>query len=211
MSLSNTRCIVRGMPKLWAHTVESHRHEVREAIQDATVTLVAERGLRSVTMSEIAERTGIGRATLYKYFPDVESILRAWHERQIQSHLQELVEASEGATDPLDRLTAVLNSYALIAYSSRGHRDTELAALVHSHQEGHSHAEQQLRRLVRRLMDDAAAAGAIRDDVSPDELTEFSLHALSAAPNLSSKAALRRLVDVTLAGCDPPPARKFTS
>ena len=65
------------MPKLWAHTVETHRHEIREAIQDTTLALVAEQGLRSVTMSQIAELTGIGRATLYKYYSDVESILGA--------------------------------------------------------------------------------------------------------------------------------------
>ena len=38
-------------------------------------------------MSQIAEQTGIGRATLYKYFPDVEAILLAWHERQVTGHL----------------------------------------------------------------------------------------------------------------------------
>ena len=37
--------------------------------------MVAAHGLASVTMSRIAEETGIGRATLYKYFSDVEAIL----------------------------------------------------------------------------------------------------------------------------------------
>jgi AcrR family transcriptional regulator len=37
-------------------------------------------------MSQIAAETGIGRATLYKYFPDVEAILVAWHERQVAEH-----------------------------------------------------------------------------------------------------------------------------
>jgi AcrR family transcriptional regulator len=59
--------------------VETHRQEVREAILDATGSLVQSRGLLAVTMSDIAEATGIGRATLYKYFPDVETILSAWH------------------------------------------------------------------------------------------------------------------------------------
>ena len=52
---------------------------MREAILDATGELVLSRGLLAVTMSDIAEATGIGRATLYKYFPDVEAILNAWH------------------------------------------------------------------------------------------------------------------------------------
>jgi hypothetical protein len=71
------------VPKLWNETIEAHRREVRDAILDTTATLVAEQGLRSVTMSQIADQTGIGRATLYKYFPDADTILRAWHERQI--------------------------------------------------------------------------------------------------------------------------------
>ena len=52
------------------------------------MTLAAERGRRAVTMSPIAEETGIGRATLYKYFAGVEEILLAWHERQIIAHLE---------------------------------------------------------------------------------------------------------------------------
>src|SRR5918999_1854259 len=172
------------MPKLWAETVESHRQEVREAIQVATVALVSEQGLRAVTMSQIAEETGIGRATLYKYFPDVESILRTWHEAQIDNHLQELVEASDSAAGAFEQLTAVLNTYALIAHASRDHRDTELAALLHSHHESHNHAEQQLRRMVRGLLEDAASAGVVRNDVSSEELTEYCLHALNAANTL---------------------------
>jgi AcrR family transcriptional regulator len=43
--------------------------EVRDVIVETTAALVAEHGLRAVTMSQIAEDTGIGRATLYKYFP----------------------------------------------------------------------------------------------------------------------------------------------
>jgi hypothetical protein len=63
------------MPKLWNDTIEAHRRGVRESVLDTTWALVNERGPASAKMSEIAERTGIGRATLRKYFPDVESVL----------------------------------------------------------------------------------------------------------------------------------------
>ena len=63
------------MPKLWSGTLETHRREVRTAVIAATAALVADHGLRGVTMSRIASEAGIGRATLYKYFPDVETIL----------------------------------------------------------------------------------------------------------------------------------------
>ena len=72
---------------------------VRDATIDATAELVARHGLASVTMSKIAAETGIGRATLYKYFPDVQAILVAWHERQVASHLQQLATARDQAGD----------------------------------------------------------------------------------------------------------------
>ena len=87
------------MPKLWNDTIEEHRREVRDAILDTTAALVAEHGLRSVTMSQIAEQTGIGRATLYKYFPGVEAVLLVWHERQIAGHLEQLIEVANRGGD----------------------------------------------------------------------------------------------------------------
>jgi AcrR family transcriptional regulator len=193
----------RVMPKLWNVTIETHRREVRDAILETTVALVAEHGLRSVTMSQIADETGIGRATLYKYFPGVEAILHAWHQRQITGHLDYLAEVRDQAGDARERLEAVLEAYALISHESRGHHDTELAALMH--QDGRvARAEQQLRRMIRYLMTEGQKSGDVRGDVTPDELVSFCLHALTAASRLPSKAAVRRLVTVTLAGLHPP-------
>jgi AcrR family transcriptional regulator len=191
------------MPKLWTETIEAHRREVRDAILDTTAALVAEHGLRSVTMSEIAEDTGIGRATLYKYFPDVEAILHAWHERQITGHLGYLAEVRDQAADAGARLEAVLQAYALIAHESHGHHDTELAAFLHR-DEQIPRAEKKLRQMIRELLTEAAAAGELRDDIAPDELASYCLYSLAAAKSVPSKAAVRRLVAVTLAGLRRP-------
>jgi AcrR family transcriptional regulator len=193
----------RSVPRLWNETIEAHRRDVREAVLDTAAALVAEHGLLSVTMSRIAEEAGIGRATLYKYFPDVEAILLAWHERQIARHFKSLVEVRDQAGSAYERLAAVLEAYALIAQKSRGHHDTELAALMHR-DDRVAQAEQQLRQLIRNLLAEAAEAGNIRNDVAPEELARYCLHALTAAGGLPSKAGVRRLVAVTLAGMRPP-------
>ncbi|MCX5417606.1 TetR/AcrR family transcriptional regulator [Streptomyces sp. NBC_00059] len=191
------------MPKLWNETIEAHRHAVREATLDATATLVAEHGLLSVTMSRIAQETGIGRATLYKYFPDVESILAAWHERQVSEHLARLLAVRDQAGGPWQRLQGVLETYALISYERRGgHHGADVAALLHQG-EHMAQAHQQLFGLVRDLLAECAESGALRTDVSPDELAGYTLHALGAAGGLPSKAAVRRLVGVTMAGLRP--------
>jgi AcrR family transcriptional regulator len=187
------------VPKLWNATIEAHRREVRDAILDTAAALVARHGLRSVTMARIAEQTGIGRATLYKYFPGVEAILFAWHERQITGHLEYLAEVREQAGDARERLEAVLEAYALISHEHHGQHDTELAAFLHRDEQV-AQAQRQLRNMIRDLLIEGAETGEVREDVPPDELATYCLHALSGASSLPSKAAVHRLVTVTLAG-----------
>jgi AcrR family transcriptional regulator len=191
------------VPKLWSETLETHHREVRDAILDTTTALVAEHGLRAVTMSQIAEDTGIGRATLYKYFPDVEAILVAWHEGHVAGHLAHLVEVRDRAGDPREALEAVLEAYALISHGiSHQHQGTDLAALVHQG-EHVVRAEHQLSQFVRDLLAEGVRSGDVRDDVAPSELASYCLHALSAAGSLPSKPAVHRLVMVTMAGLRP--------
>lgn len=184
------------MPKLWSETIARHRRAVREATLDTAAALVAEHGLASVTMSQIAVSAGIGRATLYKYFADVEAILNAWHERQVSNHLHQLAAISDGKGDADERLRAALEAYALISYA---HHNTELATLL-NRSAPVVRAQKHLKGLVCDLLAEGVAAGAIRKDVSPQELANYCLHALTAASNLPSKAAVHRLVGVTLAG-----------
>jgi len=154
-------------------------------------------------MSQIAEKTGIGRATLYKYFPDVEAILLAWHERQITKHLEYLTEVRDQAGDAGEQLEAVLEAYALISHESHGYHDTELAAFLYRDEQV-TRAQQHVRGMIRYLLTEAAETGDVRCDVVPDELACYCLHALTAANSLPTKAAVRQLVTVTLAGLRPP-------
>ena len=173
---------------------------MRIATMDATARLVAGCGLAQVTMSRIAEEAGIGRATLYKYFPDVQAILTAWHEREVSGHLKHLAGVRDQAGNEGQRLKAVLQAYALMSWE-RPH-DAGLAALLHRG-ERISRAHQQLTGIVEDLLAQAARTGEIRDDVPPDELAGYCVHALAAASRLPSRAAVQRLVALTLAGLRP--------
>jgi AcrR family transcriptional regulator len=190
------------VPKLWTETIDAHRAAVRDAVLKTTAALVAEHGLTSVTMSRIAKDSGIGRATLYKYFPDVESILLAWHERRIGHHLDHLAEVRDRAEGAGERLEAVLRAFALISHESRRHHDGDLAAFLHRDQQV-TEAQQRLHGMIKDLLAEAVPTGDVRDDIAPDELAGFCLHALTAAGGLPSTAAVHRLVTVTLAGLRP--------
>ena len=190
------------MPKLWTETIEEHRRTVHDATLDATAALVREHGLASVTMSQIAAAAGIGRATLYKYFPDVEAILVAWHDRHITRHLRQLAEARDAAAGPAGRLEAVLTAFALIQHQ---HHDTELPVALLHRGEHVARAQQQLRDLVSDLLAAGAQAGVVRTDIAPGELASYCLHALTGAGSLPSEAAVRRLLGVTMSGLRPQP------
>ena len=188
------------MPRLWTDTIEAHRREVRDAILDTTAALVAEHGQRSVTMSQIAEETGIGRATLYKYFPDVDAILAAWHDRHIAGHLQRLNALSHGPGDAVERLQAVLHVIGLLQLQRHArplgqfqHRD-EHVGRAHRH----------LGDLIRELTIDGVQEHSIRDDIPVAELVDYCVRGALGARALDSEDAVSRLVMLIVAGLRAP-------
>ncbi|MDH4441565.1 MAG: TetR/AcrR family transcriptional regulator [Rhizobium sp.] len=52
-----------------------------EAILDSAMSLVLEKDVSSVTMSEIAQRAGIPIGSLYQFFPQKAAVLKALHDR----------------------------------------------------------------------------------------------------------------------------------
>jgi AcrR family transcriptional regulator len=188
------------VPKLWSETIDGHRRAVRSAVIDAAASLVGERGVSGVTMSAIAARVGIGRATLYKHFPDVESVLVAWHEQHVEEHLARLTEVRDRATEPGARLAAVLGTYAEAVRHQQG---AGITAALHNGRHV-VHAQQQLADFLRASLVEAAQSDHVRTDVPVDELAGYCLNAVNAAAGLTTADAVRRLVDVILAGIAPP-------
>jgi AcrR family transcriptional regulator len=189
------------MPKLWTETIDEHRRTVHAAILDAAASLVEEHGLTAVTMSAIAQRAGIGRATLYKYFRDIESILVARHREHVASHLTQLAALRDQAHSAGEALKAVLGAYAHICFW-RARHGADFSALVHR-PEHVAPVEGELTGLFGEILAEAASTGAVRDDAPPKELAAYCLHAITAAGNLDSKPAVDRLVEITLAGLRP--------
>ncbi|GAA3276832.1 hypothetical protein GCM10020218_025260 [Dactylosporangium vinaceum] len=194
---------------MWNATIDEHRRTVHAAILDATAALVAERGLAAVTMSQIAAQAGIGRATLYKYFPDVEAIVVAWHERQVGEHLAQLHEAAAPA-DPDARLRRVLLTLTELTGgrhqpATAGH-GPDMAVPLHRAEHLHQ-ARHRLHALLTDVIRAAAEAGHVRTDMPAADLATYSLHALAAAADLpATRPARTRLVELTLAALRPAPA-----
>jgi AcrR family transcriptional regulator len=62
----------------------------RERILTAARRLIGEKGVRRVSLEQIAAEAGVGRATLFRRFPDRASLLRGLldeHERELQDEI----------------------------------------------------------------------------------------------------------------------------
>lgn len=197
-----------GVPRLWSTTIDEHRRTVHAAILDAAAALVTEQGLAAVTMSQIAAHAGIGRATLYKYFPDVEAIVVAWHERLVEQHLTQLTHAAAIDTAPAERLRLVLTTLAELSGGrhqpgTAGH-GPDLAVPLHR-AEHLRQARHHLHKLLTGVVQAAVDAGTVRGDVPAGELAAFCQHALgAAAAGPLTRPARDRLVELTLAALHPP-------
>lgn len=167
----------------WGDTLDVHRTQQREAIFRAAVELVSEHGMAGVAMADVARRAGISRATLYKYFPGVEEIL-AGHMIQevLREHLR-LEEQLELVEAPLDRLRLVLGH--LLAYFATPEHRADAAVVDPGRFSPAVAAEvrtamDRLHAMIRDLVVEATASGALRHDADPDFLAEVFQHLLTA-------------------------------
>lgn len=76
------------------------QEETRTRIVEATITLHEELGPRNTTISAVAERAGVQRLTVYRYFPDEAALFQActsgWLERHPPPPVPAVCEAQEG-------------------------------------------------------------------------------------------------------------------
>ena len=82
-----------------------------EEILDTAARNFAEHGYQDADMQELADTLGVGKGTLYRYFPSKEGLFLAAVDRGLR-RLHEAVEASAAAArDPLERVALGIRAY----------------------------------------------------------------------------------------------------
>ena len=88
-----------------------HHGDLKRALTDAALALVAEKGPKGFTLSEAARRAGVSVAAPYRHFADKAQLLAAVAEQGfIQLH-EALVVAGDNVSDPKDRVMALGQEY----------------------------------------------------------------------------------------------------
>jgi AcrR family transcriptional regulator len=178
----------------WDASLAAHRARQRRVVFDATMALVAEQGLSDVSMAQVARRAGIGRATLYKYFPSVEHILAAVALEEVIRERAALDQALDGVDDPLDRIRV---SVGLLLEYFATDRHREASAVVSPHQlspeVGREVAEafDDLHAMLATMVRQAVSSGLLDPGPGPEFTAEALNHLIAAGREVVVSGRMR--------------------
>ena len=99
------------MPKIIGESLASHRELTRARLFEALGSLMGEQSFESITMSQIAERAGVGRTAVYNHFADKEVLLLAYMREVTSEFARVLKQRLEAEPDPLIRLRIYIRSH----------------------------------------------------------------------------------------------------
>jgi AcrR family transcriptional regulator len=111
--------------KLMVHAEKQgkyHHGDLRRAVIDTALQLIAEQGIESLTLREISQRIGVSRMAPYRHFENKALLLVALAQEGFQAlfiHLQAAL--AQSPTDPLVRWQSIGVAYILYAVENSVH------------------------------------------------------------------------------------------
>ena len=129
------------MPQIIGESLASHRELTRARLFEALGSLMGEQSFESITMSQIAERAGVGRTAVYNHFADKEVLLLAYMREVTGEFARVLTQRLEAEPDPLMRLRIYIRSHLQMigryhvkaGMSLRRHMSGQGASHLHDH------------------------------------------------------------------------------
>lgn len=101
---------------------ESYHHgDLKRALTDAALSLVAEKGPKGFTLTEAARRAGVSPAAPYRHFADKAELLATVAEQGFRDLHADLVVAAERASEPRERVTELGRAYVRWAVAHPDH------------------------------------------------------------------------------------------
>ncbi len=92
-----------------SRTAGSDGARTHEAIRQAAIALIAERGFEAMTLRELAGRVGLQPGSLYRYFPSKNRMLVELMVEHLQFLLDEWRRSQPETNDPHERLCAFVD------------------------------------------------------------------------------------------------------
>jgi AcrR family transcriptional regulator len=173
----------------------------------AAAEVFGERGLEA-TLDDVARRAGVGVGTVYRRFPDKETLVGELFQDRIDA-LVSVAEEACAADDPWAGLVSYLEHVAAEMAGDLGLSQMLLFATYG--RDRVAYARQKMRPVVARLIARAQAAGMVRDDLSATDVPMIACMLATAAEYASpvQPDLWRRYLALVIDGLRP--ARDRTS
>lgn len=173
----------------------------RERIVQAARELFAERGL-SVTLNDIAHHAGVGVGTVYRRFPDKESLIDTLFQDRLDEWAR-LFEEGLADPDPWQAIVTVHERALELWARDRGLKELLLGAPQASERATRQRA--QLHPLAAKLIERAQAAGVVRPDAATQDfgVVLLMLGAVMDAAEDVNPELWRRYLRIALQGLRP--------
>ncbi len=135
-----------------------HHGNLREALIDAALTLIAEKGPAGFTITEAARRAGVSPAAPYRHFRDAESLLAEIALRGFERFAEALTRAwDDGRPDPVTAFQAMGKAYLDFAANQSAYYAAMFETDLSAQHPGLAAAGDQAFQVLRRAADQLCA------------------------------------------------------
>jgi AcrR family transcriptional regulator len=173
----------------------------RQRICAAAAEVFTERGL-DATLDDVARAAGVGIGTVYRRFPDKESLVTALFRERIDA-LVTVAEEACAAADPWDGLVSYLEFTAGALSGDLGLRQLMMFGTYDKDQV--CYARDRMSPVITRLVERAQASGSLREDFAATDvkMIAFMLAAIAEYASSVAPGIWRRYLAMLLDGLRP--------
>ena len=169
------------------------KQEKYQRILEAGFKLFSERGIELVTMPEVAEASGIGRATLFRYFPSKPDLVIAigawkweeyiqWHNSLLSSEKMKRMTGAEYLRFFLDSfLDLYRNHQDILRYNYNFNSYLNYEAGKTDHKQPYLQVAESLAAQFHELYERGLKDGTLNSEISEQVMFSSSFHILLAA------------------------------
>jgi AcrR family transcriptional regulator len=157
------------------------------------------------SMRAIAREAGVGIATLYRHFPNRESLVDAIYRDQV-------VRLTTGARELLDQwepaaaMRRWMDLFGNWIATKNGMLDT-LLAMIESGEITHAQTRTELLAAITTILDAGSTTGELRTDVTAEDIAASLIGIFTVAHQFGHEAKTGRLLDLLMDGLRSPAHR----
>lgn len=170
-------------------------------ILDALQTLLENQELQNISVSEIAHTAGIGKGSIYYYFPSKDAILQALVERNYEKPLQTAKAlAYQTEISPFTRMAMIFQACRNSSsefLKSEDSTDSSTQAKIFLHQKYVNHIITELKPVLAEIIRQGAASGEIHFD-DPESLAEIVLIVLTVKMDNTLVPSSKEEIETTI-------------